>query len=485
MIFIKGRNVAIGAIGLAILSLTGCKEEIDARQTQQVQGLLYKVRADDPFTGRVTNYPMSVLGILNVGSCTIDFKKGLADGDMKCSDNAGKLVGTGEFKAGLQDGKAERFDPTTGKKTVIEHWKSGRKSGVQEKFNAQTGERVLEVSYSEGRQDGRERAWDSTGKEKIVDLEWKNGLQSGFDNRSGQHRNYVNGKKHGLQKDFSIDGNRIYVASESNYDNDLMDGVQKRMDARGNVTELSFFEDGEIRSRTVDEYNSTGQQVHHYTGVAILKGASQYIASDLSKDGIEKYWSDQGHLIRELHWNKGVLQRAVATVWAGGKEESHFQGVGVSTSLPTQDVVKHGQERVFNDNGELQIVIFWNAGKPAQILAALAPSLSAQYPTKMAQLSNYQEYGSGVTSVPEFERASRFSIQGIRGGDLQLVDIPAPNQALVAEQKPVASQSIDEVPSPSVDSDNCLQQKIDAVHAENPNALIRADMLDEFEQDCK
>ncbi|MCD7037317.1 hypothetical protein LRQ11_02400 [Pseudomonas sp. MAFF 311095] len=356
--------------------------------------------------------------------------------------------------------------------------------GVQEQYDAQTGEKTLEVSYTEGRKDGRERAWDSAGKEKIADLEWKNGLQSGFDNRGSQHRKYANGKKQGLQQDYSIDSNRWYLASENNYDNDLMDGVQKQMDARGNVTELSVFDHDKIRSRTVDKYSYTGAHVHHYTGLAVIPDANRYMASDLSKDGVEQYWDDQGHLIRELQWSKGILQSAVATVWAGNKQDSQFQGVGVRTTLPTQSVVKHGQERVIGDKGELQAVIFWNNGKPTQILAALAPSLIAQYPGKMA-LVDYDRYGSGVTSIPDFEEASRFSGEGLRGENLQLVDIPTPSQTSAAGATLASSEPTVAIPGIGGDSDSCVQQRVDAVHAEDPDALIRADMLEEFEQDCK
>ena len=484
MRFIAGRAIAFGAIGLATLSLTGCNEEIDARQTQEIQGLLYKIHATDPFTGRVTNYPISVLGLFNVGTCTVDFKKGLPDGDMKCADNAGTVVGTGEFKAGKKDGKVERFDPKTSKKVVVENWKNGRQDGVQEQYDAQTGEKTLEVSYTDGRKDGRERAWDSAGKEKIADLEWKNGLQSGFDNRGIQHRNYLNGKKQGLQKEYGLDGNLWYLATENNYDNDVMDGVQKQMDARGNVTELSVFDHDKIRSRTFDKYAYGGEHVHHYTGLAIIPDANRYMASDLSKDGAEQYWDDQGHLVRELQWSKGVLESAVATVWAGNKQDSEFKGIGISTTLPTQSVVKHGQERVFSDKGELQTVIFWNNGKPTQILAALAPRLRAQYPGKMTLVDDDQ-YRSGVTSIPDFEVPSRFSGEGMRGENLQLVNIPAPGNASAAGAVFASPEPTVAIPVISGDSDTCVQLKVDAVHEEDPDALIRADMLEEFEQDCK
>jgi antitoxin component YwqK of YwqJK toxin-antitoxin module len=481
---IAKRTIAIGAIGLAILNLAGCGEEIDARQTKEIQGLLYKIHDKDPFSGRVTNYPMSVLGLFNVGTCTVDIKKGLPDGDMTCSDTSGKVVGTGEFKAGKQDGKVERFDANTGKKTVVEHWSQGRKDGVQEQYDPQSGEKVLEVNYSQGRKDGRERAWDSTGKEKIADLEWAHGVQTGFDNRGTQHSNYVNGKKQGVQQDYSIANNHWYLANENNYENDVMHGVQKQMDAQGNVTELSVFDHGRIRSRTVDKYNYSGQHVHHYSGLAIIPDASQYMASDLSKDGVEQYWDDQGHLIRELQWRKGILQSAVATVWSRDKQDSQYQGIGVSTTLPTQSVVKQGQERVLGDNGELQAVIFWNNGRPVQILASLAPALRAQHPGKMALVDD-DEYGTGVTSVPDFEQPSRFSTQGVRGENLQFVDVPSPTQASAVGEVLPASAPVVAIPGVSANSDSCVDQRVEAVHAENPDALIPADMLEEFEQDCK
>jgi antitoxin component YwqK of YwqJK toxin-antitoxin module len=481
---IAGRAIAIGAIGLATLSLTGCNEEIDARQTEEIQGLLYKVHADDPFTGRVTNYPISVLGLFNVGVCTVDFKKGLPDGDMKCADNAGTVVGTGEFKAGKQDGKVERFDPKSGKKIVSEHWLNGRLDGVQEHYDAQSGEKTLEANYIQGQKDGRERAWDSAGKEKIADLDWKNGLQTGYDNRGTGHHNYLNGKKHGLQQEYSIDGSHWFLASEESYKNDLKEGVQKQMDARGNVTELSVFEAGKIRSRTYDKYSYDGQHVQHYSALAIAADASEYMASDLSKDGPEQYWDEKGHLIRDLRWSRGTLQSAVATVWAGGKQDSQFQGVGISTTLATQSVVKQGQERVVNDRGELRAVFFWNNGKPTQIFAALDPKLGALYPGKMALVED-DRYGSGVTSVPEFEEASRFSGEGVRGENLQLASIPAPGQTSAAMAASAAADPAVAMPAIGGNSDSCVQAKVDAVHAEHAEALIPADMLEEFEQDCK
>jgi antitoxin component YwqK of YwqJK toxin-antitoxin module len=480
------RCLALSAITLACLNLAGCfSEEIDARQTHEIQGLLYKIHAEDPFTGRVLNYPISVLGLFNVGTCAADFKKGLPDGEMRCSDNAGTLIASGEFKAGKRDGKEEKFDAKTGKKTAVGHWKNGLQDGVQEQFNPQNGERVLEVHYSAGKKQGRERAWDNQGDQLIAELEWDNGLQSGFDNRGTQHRTYLDGKQHGPQKEYSIDGSRFYVAREENYDNGVMHGVQKRIDARGNVTELSVFEHDKLRTRTVDEYNYSGQHVHHVSRVALKEDVNRFIASDLSNDGEEQYWDDQGNLIRQLQWRNGQLLSATATVWVGGRQESQFQGIGRDSYEPTQqDVLKHGQERLFSDNGELQAVIFWNAGSVNQILVSLPPDQRNQYPGKMGLFDGNEFWGSPVQADPDFSKPSRYNA-GFATRYEQLVDIPAPGQPMQASNVPASAQAAAApVAAAGNDQDSCVQRKVDAVHAEDPDALIRADMLEEFEQDC-
>lgn len=475
--------LAMGAITLASLSLTGCfTEEIDARQTREIQGLLYKVHADDPFSGRVLNYPMSVLGLFNVGTCTVDIEKGLPDGEIHCSDNAGNLLASGEFKAGKRDGKEEKFDAKTGKKILIAHWKNGAQDGVTEQFNPQNGERILEVHYTAGKKNGTERAWDNEGDALIADLKWENGLRSGFDNRGTQHRTYLNGKQHGPQKDYGLTGNRFYVSDEENYENGLQHGAQRRIDARGNVTESSVFEHGKLRTRVVDQYSYDGKHIHHVSRVALKEDVNQYMASDLANDGTEQYWDDNGHLIRELEWNKGKLVSATATVWVGERQESQFQGLGRDNYDQQQRVVKQGQERLFSDKGELQAIIVWNAGQVSQVLVTLTPDLRQQHPGKMGLLGGFQQWANPVREEEAFDKDSTYVGAGFVSRYEQLVDIPAPGQAIVTTppQATVATSS----GNSTRDRESCVQRQVDAVHAEDPEALIRADMLEEFEQSC-
>lgn len=490
LVFFNARRFfALSSIALASLSLTGCfTEEVDSRQTHEIRGLLYKVHADDPFTGRILNYPMSVLGLFSVGTCSIEVKKGLPDGEMRCSDNAENLLAVGEFKAGKRDGKEEKFDPKTGKKTTEAHWKRGLQDGVQEQFNPQNGEQILEAHYTAGKLDGRERAWDDQGKVLIADLDWENGKQTGFDNRGTRHRTYLEGQYHGPQKNYGLNGNRFYVSEEENYENGKLQGTQKHINARGQVTELSEFEHGNLKARTVDEYNYDGQHTHHVSRLALKEDVNQYIASDLSNDGLEQYWDSDGHLIRELQWNKGRLVSATATIWLGDKQISQYQGVARQGYEKHQDdVVKHGQERLYDRDGQLAAVVVWNAGKVTHTLVNLPNDRRSQNPGKMALLAPNMGWGNPVQEIPDFETPSRYDGGGFAIDYATIVDTPAPGQAIQTQLAPSQpGQTLAQAPAPaSGNQEACVQQRVDAVHAEDPEALIRADMLEEFEQECQ
>lgn len=484
MFFNAHRCFVLSTIALASFGLTGCfTEEVDSRQTQEIRGLIYKVHADDPFTGRILNYPMSVLGLFSVGTCSINVKKGLPDGEMRCSDNAEKLLAVGEFKAGKRDGKEEKFDPKTGSKTTEGNWKRGAQDGLQEQFSPQNGERILEVYYTAGKKDGQERAWDEQGKVLIADLVWQNGKQTGFDNRGTQHRTYLQGELHGPQKDYGLDGNRFYVSSEENYKNGELHGTQKSINARGKVTKLSEFEYGKLKARTIDEYNYDGQHIHHVSRLAIKEDVNEYDDRDLSNDGLEQYWDVNGRLIRELQWNRGRLVSATATTWLDDKPMGQYQGVAQRSYDDRQDyVVKQGQERIYGSNGELDAVVVWNAGKVTNTIVNLPSDRRSQYPGKMAMLDFNMGWGNPVEAIPAFERPSRYDGGNYAIDYAKIFDIPTTGQPIqnLATHNPALA-----VASKNSNFDICVQHKVDAIHAENPEALVRADMLEEFEQDCQ
>src|SRR4051812_46490807 len=84
------------------LFLQGCSEKIDARQTETANGLLYKLHDSEPFTGTITNYPINEF--LNLGTCKVQYKKGLPDGTMTCETTDGAKLAEIEFKGGVKSG---------------------------------------------------------------------------------------------------------------------------------------------------------------------------------------------------------------------------------------------------------------------------------------------------------------------------------------------------------------------------------------------
>lgn len=480
----SSRLLAISAIAVTGLSLSGCfTEEIDARQTHEIQGLLYKIHDDEPFTGRVTGYPMSVLGVFSVGSCTVDLKKGLPHGEMHCSDNAGTLLASGEFEGGTRNGKEEKFDPKTGEMTHRNQWQNGKQHGVQKEFNPTTGTLIAEVDYQDGQKSGSEKYWDADGDTLIASLDWDQGKPTGFDNRGDMHRNLVDGRPHGVQKSFRVEGNRYYLASEENYDQGERDGVQKTLDSRGNVLEESLYEKGVLKSRTLDKYTN-GVRLQHLSLVQTGDAPERWDQErTLANHGVEQRWDSNANLTHELHWNRGKLVSATRSVWLNGQLDSQLQGVGEDSYGMNQRVLKHGVERLFDEQGELLALVEWNAGKPTAAATRLPRMLQEQHPGKMAALSpaSLQDFNSPIRAVADFFANSTYAETFGQSYD-HLIDTPTPGAALASA--PVAEA--DAAPGKSqTEVDACVAQRVDAVHQDNPDALIRYDMLEEFEQECR
>lgn len=137
----------------------------------------------------------------------------------------------------------------------------------------------------------------------------------------------------------------------------------------------------------------------------------------------------------------------------------------------------------YDENGTLQAVIIWNAGDVVHTLVALPPDRRDQYPGKMALLDGVEGWGNPVTEEPAFYRQSRYDEGRYAVNHVKIVDIPTPGQAVQVSAPSAASPVL--AAAESNDLDACVQRRVDAVHADDPEALVRADMLEEFEHDCK
>ncbi|WP_186156706.1 DUF4087 domain-containing protein [Burkholderia gladioli] len=179
-----------------VASLTACGNHIlDYRNAQIVDGKIYAVDANEPFTGKATHVPYGVvfnsqggmdrmLSTLETGrglglaltlcevtlkdgalngdaSCTTDesdtvrlstsFDDGALSGEMKIYSTDGKIViVSAGFKHGQPDGQEEQILPATGKTIRSVHWDAGKLDGELKVWDPQTGELTTDANYSQG-----------------------------------------------------------------------------------------------------------------------------------------------------------------------------------------------------------------------------------------------------------------------------------------------------------------------------------------------
>ncbi|MBU9341694.1 hypothetical protein FOC27_10220 [Burkholderia multivorans] len=234
------RLAALVAIGFTALSLGGCKEDIlDYRNTRIVNGKVYAGDANTPFSGKVTNVPVSDIlnnqpgyqrmmqssayvvpevyrdGINSMAIhqflCDVKVTNGILDGDVLC--------------------KAPQSDTVRMKMS----FSSAALAGAMQIFD-NTGDRtVLDANFSNGKPDGTEKVYYAATKQLIGEFPWKHGWLDGmvktYDGKTGStllEARYENGTANGEMIRYAADGNRIiYRAS---FVNDKLDGEEVRFD---------------------------------------------------------------------------------------------------------------------------------------------------------------------------------------------------------------------------------------------------------------
>lgn len=161
-----------------VLFLQGCSEQIDARQAEINNGLIYKLHTTEPFTGKLEGYAFSggetfipatssVMPI-PLRNCIIEIRKGLRDGSTSCKSDGGAKTGELQFKGGIKTGTEKRWDPTTGKLILEAEWQDTDHLTKEENFDPNSGNRIYEAvwtKWSYGRQiDGDVKVYDQSGK---------------------------------------------------------------------------------------------------------------------------------------------------------------------------------------------------------------------------------------------------------------------------------------------------------------------------------
>lgn len=343
--------------------LQGCSQSIDARQTQTINGLLYKLNADDPFTGKVTNYPLSVAGIFDLGSCELEVKKGILDGEMQCVSSAGKKVSYNEYKDGKKDGHEKRWSAATGNLISESEWSEGRHNGVEKTFNPDSGKTTAEIHWKNGLKVGSQKGWDASGANLLVDLDWKDGKKTGFvkpGDEGGYEENFKDGQYDG-DRLFHVlhGGNELYVSIKEHYVDGKLDGKRQEIDERGRVQVEEDYTNGVIQSRRIDKWQGDTHREVLFK-VNAIGSTDRYEASDkMVKDGKEERWDEFGHLQWDIEWNKGKLVKGVYQEWRSGVMTAQFSGVANDDG---SELVYNGEEKKFDDSGNLVYNKMWDHG---------------------------------------------------------------------------------------------------------------------------
>lgn len=425
---ITTKIASAGTIILCGLTLSGCfTKEIDNKQTEVVEGFIYKLHDKDPYTGRVLNYPVEILGSYSSGSCSVEVEKGLPNGETRCVDTEGRLIGVVNLHAGKRQGYEKHYDPETGKLKSEATWSNGKLDGVRKTFNSVTEKLTSETHYASGAIKGTEKRWDESGENLIVSFDWDNGAATGFDNSGELRVSLLNGKKHGLQQTLSYHNNKQYVSSEKNYDNGVKQGSFKTFDHEGNILEHDHFEAGLLKSREASEYDN-GVRISNVSYIQTGTDPNGW-DTKLAKNGLEQAWDVNGQLIREAEWDKGRLIRATRTVWVNGKVESQYEGVGRDNYEASQSVHKNGVERIFDENGALLAHLEWDKGELISEFVRLPEPLRNEHPGKMGVPNESSVYGNYVEPKDDFYLDSKFDEYG-NAKFKKLVDTPLAGKKL-------------------------------------------------------
>lgn len=273
---LKPRSAALAAITLAATLLAGCKGDVlDYRNAQVINGKVYAGKADEPFSGRLTNLPESKLllsspgffkianlidgvqtnfkGRVPAALCEVDVKAGNLDGKVVCKLPESNIVRYEmTFKGGVLDGEFQAYAPTkennrissvmfenglaNGEQKIqnmlnknvvaIAHWQRGVKVGVQQDFDPATGNLIDESrTDEEGKANGEVFAKTPDG---VVYYKVR----------------YSHGKKDGVEETFDkVTGKPI---SRVEWKDGKQDGSVKEWDADGRLKKDAVFSNGTI-----------------------------------------------------------------------------------------------------------------------------------------------------------------------------------------------------------------------------------------------
>ena len=317
---IQSRNFAV-ILACTVLA-AGCSQKIDVRQLQQNNGLAYKIGDNNPYSGTVTNVPVSQFALVaEDGSCTVEMSHGLIDGQVLCATENGTKLYQAHWREGKKDGTEKVWFPQSGTVIVVREWKAGRKSGLEQRYNPQTTKLISEINWSDDQKAGRERRWNVNGDVLLVDFNWAGGKQTGISKAGEWEENYVDGKFDGVRRHFSTDDSAaassflgegrtveqlgggassavgrpgFYLQSQDNWKNGAQEGIAKTWHSNGVLAGEALYKNG--KKISLREWNDKGTLKRE----SYFEPDNPDLPSSLDGEAERRSYDEQGKVVETM-----------------------------------------------------------------------------------------------------------------------------------------------------------------------------------------
>ncbi|VWC75630.1 lipoprotein [Burkholderia aenigmatica] len=287
-------------LGVAIsVALAACGNDVlDYRNAQIVNGKVYVNDANSPFSGKLTNVPLTTLisskpgffkikgavesaslyaeppanpaiaitqlGISMLLLCNAHVKDGVLDGDATCMNpRSDPAVIKMSFSDGALDGRFRYYDDSG--KTLLSDatFKSGKPDGIQKVYSPISGNLLMSVPWVDGRMSGTEKAYYGATSKPAYESHFSDEgkldgkLTEWFKNGTLAHQvTYANGQKNGVEEIFFQDSGKIRERTE--WSNGQLDGTSTAYDGTGKVADTKHFKNG-TRAYSPEEAESIAQ----------------------------------------------------------------------------------------------------------------------------------------------------------------------------------------------------------------------------------
>lgn len=315
------------------VSLLGCGKEVDYKEIQVVNGLMYKLNDSDPYTGVIKEDPLlmseihedsftykAILDVQSGATCTSEVKHGKYNGKKTCQLKGNKVADI-EYKNGMLDGVRKLWSDKNGKTIGETHLKEGKKDGENIVFNPETGDKSLLENYEQGKLSGHQKKWGAYypkdveeivgSSELLDDVTWDNGKKSGKTVEV-----IVVGKAESKKPGQDSVATAISL-KEENWKNDLLDGDKKtyRVEAQYPNKKI-LIGSGEYRE---------GKPVGVHTTYANEKITSEKKYDDQGNplSGYERRYSGD-KLLSEFLWVPAQSKKGLIFV-RDGQEEAEYK----------------------------------------------------------------------------------------------------------------------------------------------------------------